>query len=154
MNQFVLSPKRLNRGRKKWAILMTLPLGLAAFGLVGYVRQPVTTPVMRGYRVAQEMGCFACHRQTGAPDGIVNPGSVEGEIPSFNAGGSFLYYVQNPDEVREWILRGLPHRLEKEGRWPPGKIHMPAFEGRLTESQLTDLIAYLRSIAIPERPLP
>jgi len=154
MNQIVLSPKRFGKSHKKWALLMVLPLSLAAFGLVGYVRQPLTTPVMRGYRVAQEMGCFACHRQTGAPEGIFNPNSTEGEIPSFNAGGSFLYYVQNPDEIREWILKGVPQRLEKEGRRPPGQIHMPAFQGRLTESQLSDLIAYVKSIALPEKPLP
>ena len=44
----------------KWSLLGALVVALVG-GAVLFVRRPASTPALRGLRVAEELGCFACH---------------------------------------------------------------------------------------------
>ena len=184
----------------RWALLGTaVAVALAVAGLA-YLRHPKSTPVMRGHRLAERMGCFACHGPSGT-GGVPNPGSDEGEVPAWD-GGVAMMYVGNEPEIREWILYGAPRRLWKDGKKPSGHEHgqqqehgdghaaderaagehahgeedrhgdgeeeeehaghgdedhghlipMPAYEGLLGESELSDLVAYYKAVAAYDDP--
>src|SRR5688572_11353594 len=91
--------------------LAALLLGaLAAWGFFNYVRAPRFTPELRGYELAERMGCHACHGPRGS-GGVPNPGNGEGEIPAWD-GGMAMMYVESEDEIREWIMDGRPWRLQ------------------------------------------
>lgn len=87
--------------------------GIAAWGFLHSLRTPKLTPELRGYALAQELGCHGCHGPRGT-GGVRNPragfGQSTGEIPAWD-GGNAMMYVKNEDEIREWILDGRPWRL-------------------------------------------
>jgi mono/diheme cytochrome c family protein len=87
--------------------------GLAAWGFLHHLRTPKLTPELRGYALAEELGCHGCHGPRGT-GGVRNPragfGQSTGEIPAWD-GGNAMMYVKNEDEIREWILDGRPWRL-------------------------------------------
>jgi mono/diheme cytochrome c family protein len=90
--------------------LSALLLGaVAAWGFFNYVRAPRFTPELRGYQLAEDLGCHACHGPRGT-GGVPNPGYREGNIPAWD-GGMAMMYVENEEEIREWILDGRPWRL-------------------------------------------
>jgi cytochrome c553 len=114
------------------------------------------TPAERGYRVAERMGCFNCHGPLGK-QGIKNPGAAEGEVPAWD-GGNYMMYVTAPEETREWILYGAPRREleqpEHKEHTARALIHMPAYEGFLSEEDLENLIAFYDSVAWAKSPPP
>ena len=142
-------------------------LGLSVFI---YIRRPNLTPAAHGYQLAEKNGCFSCHG-AGGTGGVQNPGSDEGVIPAWD-GGNAMMYVQNEQEIREWILDGHPKRLKgqhKHGHQDESAdnhshlndetartnqttlpIRMPAFEGAFSESNLRDLVAYYKAVAVFE----
>ncbi|MCJ8273926.1 MAG: c-type cytochrome [Psychrosphaera sp.] len=164
---------------RTWKILLFLfSLGVlgAMMGasLLAYERAPSPTPVMRGFYLAQEMGCFACHGPGGVV-GVSNEGALWGQTPPFRAGGSIMSFVQSETDIREWIMYGLPKRLWFDGK-KPGKNHhkststgksaqwaidqgvggiikMPAFEGVFTGSQMDDLVAFVKAVTDSQRPM-
>jgi mono/diheme cytochrome c family protein len=142
-----------------------LLLAAGVLGTAYYVRQPRLTPALRGHDVAARLGCFACHGP-GGTGGVPNPGSDEESVPAWD-GGNAMMYVQNEQEIREWILDGHPKRLEeshehsrntgaggdhdsgegaKPGRTSP-LLEMPAYEDVISENDLSDLIAYYKAVA-------
>ena len=146
--------------------------GLAAWGFFNYVRAPRLTPELRGYELAERLGCHGCHGPRGT-GGVPNPRADDGEIPAWD-GGNAMMYVKNESEIREWILDGRPWRLtmrdslaarsaERDSAFPkPGEVNlrprplarielpvrMPAFRGVVTERELTDLVAYYKAVAV------
>src|SRR5689334_11803636 len=90
--------------------LAALMLGaLAAWGFFNYKRAPRLTPELRGYELAEQLGCHGCHGPRGV-GGVPNIGTQEGEIPAWD-GGMAMMYVKDEKEIREWILDGRPWRL-------------------------------------------
>ena len=94
--------------------LAVLLLGVAgAWGLLSHLRRPELTPELRGYALAQDLGCHGCHGPRGT-GGVPNPragaATTTGEIPAWD-GGTAMMYVKSEDEIREWILDGRPWRL-------------------------------------------
>lgn len=87
--------------------------GFAAWGLLHHIRTPELTAELRGYALAEELGCHGCHGPRGT-GGVRNPragfAQTTGEIPAWD-GGNAMMYVKSEDEIREWILEGRPWRL-------------------------------------------
>jgi len=87
--------------------------GFAAWGLLVHLRTPELTAELRGYALAEELGCHGCHGPRGV-GGVRNPragfAGTTGEIPAWD-GGNAMMYVKSEDEIREWILEGRPWRL-------------------------------------------
>jgi mono/diheme cytochrome c family protein len=121
----------------------------------GFLSQK-TTPVERGYQVAERMGCFTCHGPLGKR-GIVNPGAPEGEVPAWD-GGNYMMYVASPEEIREWIFYGAPKRKLDDPfhqeQVAKSRVHMPAYEGFLSEQEVEDLIAFYKAVAWADKPPP
>jgi len=161
----------------QWFILLITVGVLGAVLTAGYLahaRQPASTPVMRGFYLAQEMGCFACH----GPGGIMgasNYGALWGETPPFKAGGAIMSFIQSDEDIKEWILYGTPRRLWENGAKPQAQINkvvaeksrhdwnnrqgvggiikMPSYEGLLSANELEDLVAFIKTVAEIARPL-
>ena len=78
-----------------------------------HLRTPELTPELRGYELAEGLGCHGCHGPRGT-GGVRNPRAgfrqATGEIPAWD-GGNAMMYVKSEDEIREWILEGRPWRL-------------------------------------------
>lgn len=134
----------------------TLLLGVVAAVFVGQVRRPQLTPELRGFALAQKLGCFACHGPDGT-GGTPNPGSDEEAVPAWD-GGNVMMYVESEQEIREWILEGQPRRLAKteasshgdgndRGHSGGALVHMPAYAGVVSASELEDLVAYYKVVA-------
>lgn len=134
------------------ALLVGMPL-LAGSLAWTYWREPETTEAMRGAEVARKLGCFGCHGPGGF-GGIADPVSPSGKVPGWD-GGTAALYVENEQQIREWVLYGAPRqRSRPEDRH--GLIQMPAYEGLLSERELDDVVAYFRSVSgwdtgIPEK---
>ena len=142
-----------------------LLIGGSALAILAYVREPRRTSALRGARVAEKLGCFACHGPRGT-GGVPNPGSEEQEVPAWD-GGTAMMYVKSEQEIREWILNGRPKRLEHDRRDtasdnPDARttrdeqrdgpetlpLRMPAFKGILPGNQLNDLVAFYKAVAV------
>jgi mono/diheme cytochrome c family protein len=110
--------------------------------------------VQRGYEVAAQKGCFACHGPGGIK-GIANPGHPEEEVPPW-AGGLMTMYAQNEQELREWILDGMPKRLRDDAEQKKLRagavMQMPAWRGVLSARELDDVVAYVKAVGDFEKP--
>ncbi len=145
--------KLFSRLKSPWFLLCgILGLELAA-GAIWLAQRQVRAPVIgaaeRGRLVADRLGCFACHG-AGGNGGVFNPGAERDEVPAWG-GRTLMMYADNEDEIREWILDGAPKRLlNDDGYLEQQKntlIHMPAYRDRLINGELSDLVAYVKSVA-------
>ena len=124
------------------------------------VLQLEDTPAARGERLARDLGCFACHG-AGGGGGTRNPTASsdasgrsvtvlgqEAEVPAFTENTQMMY-VKTTDDIREYILDGAPKRRrddpEYRAKVDAAALRMPAYRGRVSASQLEDLVAYLRA---------
>lgn len=107
------------------------------------------TPAARGRRVAARLGCFACHGPDGR-GGVPNPGSEEGEVPSFHEGTPMMY-VANDEEIREYILDGAPARKRARPSYRKQlnaqALRMPAYRGWIDDEDVDALVAYVRAVS-------
>jgi cytochrome c oxidase subunit 2 len=94
------------------------------------------TMAEEGARLFHRLNCAACHREgeTGAGPALAG---VFGRTVALEGGGKVL---ADESYLRESILR--PDAKIVKG-WPP---RMPAYEGQLEETQLQQLVAYLKSL--------
>ncbi len=138
--------------KARWRIaatLVVLVLGLAAAGFY-YWRTHNITLVQRGYDEAMEHGCFTCHG-LGGRSGVTNPGSRWASVPAWS-GGTYMMFIKEEKEIREYILDGAPERLRKDKDWRANQakalIHMPAFRRQLDEEDLEAIVAYFKAAAM------
>src|SRR5262245_23962781 len=117
-------------------------------------RAHAASPVLRGREIAQRNGCFACHGAEGLA-GIPNPGAMTGDVPSW-AGGTYMMFNDSPEEIREWILEGIPNRLRDDPKDRESRkeqlLFMPAYRGRIGDRDLDDLVAYVQSVSAAFHP--
>ena len=110
--------------------------------------------VQRGWRVAEQHGCFTCHGPGGIR-GMADPGHGLDEVPSFT-GGLVTMYAQDEGELREWILDGLPRRVREDPEQMKLRtravILMPAWRGLLSTRELDDVVAYVKAVSDFETP--
>ena len=134
---------------------VAVSIGLVAAGGASYLMAPRLTPEMRGYDLAERLGCHGCHGPRGV-GGVPNPKSDDVEIPAWD-GGTAMMFVKNDAEIREWILDGMPQRLAHEhqghheteaGERHPLPVRMPAFRSAINEDELADLVAYYKAVAV------
>jgi mono/diheme cytochrome c family protein len=118
-------------------------------------RPPQSGAAARGFRLASEQGCFACHGQYGM-SGIDNPGSFKGYIPPWE-GEDFHELARNDADISEWIRSGSLARIQNN---PFGnyflsrqKIHMPSYRGKITEEGINDLLAYIHALSDKSKPV-
>jgi mono/diheme cytochrome c family protein len=102
-----------------------------------------SNPVRRGIARAQQLGCFTCHGNQGK-GGIRDPGYEGGEVPAWS-GGVWMMYLEDEQEIREFILDGISKRRAasfsslQEREY--AAIAMPAYRDVLRGSDLDDLTA-------------
>lgn len=100
-----------------------------------------STPVQRGRRVAERLGCFACHGPGGIHP-IPNLGNKDGSVPGWS-GGTWMMYNDDPSDVASWILDGHPpaHKVSSSAL-----LAMPAYRGVISRGELADLLAYVFTV--------
>ncbi len=145
----------LRRKRKILIVIGILALGFACLMLgFRWWRTKNVSPVQRGFVVAQEKGCFTCHGPGGIRGGP-NPGYAFGDVPRFD-GGTVMQYVEDEEEIREWILDGLPKRIRNDpDAMRPRQnavIDMPGWRGMISEDDLEDLVAFFKAVSDFESP--
>jgi mono/diheme cytochrome c family protein len=129
-------------------------IGLLGFGVVEWWRTRNVGAVQRGWTVAHEKGCFTCHGPGGLR-GMANPGYGLDEVPSW-AGGLVTMYAENEQELREWILDGIPQRIERDPEQMKLRqgmvVDMPPWRGLLSDRELDDLVAFVKAVSDLEKP--
>lgn len=129
------------------ALLAAGCMGFSALiGALFLFARPESSPALRGRKVAERTGCFACHGPEGAV-GLPNPGSAAGRVPSWDA-GTMAQYVKREEEFFEWVLLGETRDSAGKGETVgTSLVPMPAYEGILSEKQTGDLVAYLKAVS-------
>ena len=121
-----------------------------------------SNPILRGRLVAERNGCFNCHLGL-SRDEIPNPGSRWGSVPRFAAGNAMMY-VDDRQEIEEFIRFGAPRSWSSDpvvrDRLAAQHLRMPAYEDRLNDSEIGDLVSYVAAVekvatpADPTAPVP
>ena len=141
--------------RRPGRVLIVVVLAaVGAYGAFVRWRTRNVSNVQRGWLVAHEKGCFTCHGPGGLR-GMADPGHGLGEVPAFSRAVIHMY-ARSEDEIREWILDGLPKSVRQspsEMRLRQGAtIHMPAWRGLLSPRELDHLVAYVKAVSDFEKP--
>ncbi|EDY85273.1 hypothetical protein VDG1235_4908 [Verrucomicrobiia bacterium DG1235] len=151
--------KSLFYSNKKPRLGRLIGLSIALFLLVGvstalWARRPEITPAIRGKKVAERMGCFACHGPEGF-GGVPDPVSPGGRAPGWDNGMAVLY-INHEKEIEEWILDGEPksNNAHSERFGEETLVPMPAYRDLVSTGELADLKAYFIAVAeyYPEMP--
>lgn len=123
-------------------LVVVVALLAAALGIVATRRRwqaaALDTPVQRGHRIAEAMGCFGCHGPGGGQP-IPNVGAKGGEVPAWT-GGTWMMWNRDESDLRAWILEGRPAHREADAA---ALIKMPAYKSRLAPKEVDDLVAYV-----------
>jgi mono/diheme cytochrome c family protein len=128
---------------------------LALVGLAGvaWLRRPHLPAAERGRRLAEANGCFACHGAAGT-HGAANPGRKDKTVPTF--AGDLMMFADNAHDVREWILDGVSAKKRDSKTWQEqraaGTVRMPAFRKRLSDREVSDLVAYVMVVSDSPEP--
>jgi mono/diheme cytochrome c family protein len=129
-------------------------LALAGWAALSYWRTKNISRVQRGWHVAERKGCFTCHGPGGLR-GMANPGYGFDEVPPFTR-ELITMYVESENEIREWILDGIPKRIaqdpEQRKHRERAVVPMPAWRGLLSQGELEDLVAFVKAASDFERP--
>ena len=136
---------------KVFGLLVVLLLAGAAG--VAWLRWPHLPPAERGRRLAEQQGCFACHGPAGTR-GTANPGRTDKTVPTF--AGDLMMFADDAHDVREWILNGVTAKKRESRTWQAqraaGTLRMPAFRGKLSDRQVSDLVAYVMVVSDSPEP--
>lgn len=122
-------------------------LAAAAAGGLAWWRGKNVGPVERGFRLAQAHGCFTCHGPGGLR-GYEDDGRGIGGVPPFSP-DEVKAHAKSDDEIREWILDGMPRRLRDEPPEPgePPVLSMPAFREVLGPDEVDAIVAYVKAVS-------
>jgi mono/diheme cytochrome c family protein len=134
-----------SRKYRRFAIAAACIAGVSAVTGIFWWRSANIGAIQRGADLALAQGCLGCHDGPGA--GTALPRRFAD--------------LDDPDAatVREWILDGMPRLVRQDAdlraALESAAIRMPAWRGRLSESQVDDLITYVRAVAgsdVPDEP--
>lgn len=128
---------------------------LAGAGLVLWLTflRPNLPPAEKGRRLAEKLGCFACHGPEGIR-GTNNPGRTDQTVPSYE--GALMMFATSESDIREWIKFGVPAKRAKSESWQKekeaGVLKMPAFGERLSEKEIDYLVEFVKAVNGWEKP--
>ena len=125
------------RALTEFLLIKTAPGAVAALKLPALM-----TPVERGQAVYKKYGCAGCHGRD-ALGGVPNPNAKTAQqVP----GLKFVSEGYTKVELRKRILGGQKeiNKLNPTGPKPP--LYMPAWNGKIAEGELTDLVEFLMSL--------
>ena len=115
---------------------------VSATGSVVWWRTANIGPVQRGADLAMVQGCLGCHGGPGVSPPLPRPFAELDDL--------------DPSTLREWILDGMPDRVRQDAEsreaLESAAIRMPAWRGRLSHTQVDDLVAYMRVVAAADVP--
>ncbi len=96
------------------------------------------TPVQRGEKLFSKWGCAGCHSIDGSPNIGPTFKSLMGRAESMSDGQNIIvdenYIMESINQPDRQIVAGYP------------KGQMPAFEGQLSQQDITDIIDYIKSV--------
>ena len=99
-------------------------------------------PVDLGKAVFRKHGCAGCHGRDGG-GGVPNPNSKTAQqVPSLK----YIADSYTKAEVRKRILDGQREIPVLDPKRPPPPLYMPPWRGKISDSELTNLIEYLMSL--------
>jgi cytochrome c oxidase subunit 2 len=106
--------------------------------------RPDHSAALEGRKLFLKLQCISCHRPDAEARAPLLEGLYGGRVPL--KGGASA--VADAEYIRESIL--FPPRQVVEGYEPI----MPTFQGRVTEEEVLQLIAFIRSLGRGDQPLP
>jgi mono/diheme cytochrome c family protein len=144
------------KGQKILAGVLGLVL-FASVGLVSYTdsqrRKKESLPssslptnlnpqAARGLKIYETFGCITCHGSGGKGQIKNNNAQTGGEVPPIDRVAESF----SDAELRQKILDGVAQieKLNPNGPAPP--LAMPAYKNRLDNTDLEDLIVYIKSL--------
>ena len=112
-------------------------------GVIGFLKIPaLMNAVERGQAVFRKYGCAGCHGRAGA-GGVPNPNAKTAQqVPSLK----YIADSYTKPEVRKRILNGQREIPVLDPKRPAPPLYMPPWRGKISESELTDLVEYLLSL--------
>src|SRR6266850_6728892 len=116
-------------GRRLFGVACLLIITLSVAELAR-IRHPASTPFLRGAKLAERQGCFACHG-AGGLSGIPNP-KADSDIPAWN-GGTAQMYLEKDEHIREFIKYGK--RQDEKDEPDTALIRMPAYGKSLSAGE-------------------
>src|SRR5574341_2488326 len=72
--------------------------------------RPQLPPAEKGRRLAEKLGCFACHGPEGIR-GTKNPGRTDQTVPSYE--GALMMFATSESDIKEWIKCGVTTKRAK-----------------------------------------
>jgi mono/diheme cytochrome c family protein len=122
-------------------LLVGLVLGIAGTVVLQIERQPESSPVSRGARLAEQAGCFACHgRGDEEPRFNLRPASPDGWRRKANPSLASLD-IDKVDELVDWITHGVVAREAESHK--KLFIRMPAYQDRISPGEIEDIAAWI-----------
>lgn len=100
--------------------------------------------IERGRIVYEKYGCFVCQGLNGA-GGVKNRNSVNnGQVARLTKVSENF----TEDELKDKVLNGISAIRRKDPAGPVPPLTMPAYEGMITEDELSDLTVYQMSLSM------
>ena len=121
-------------------LALLVALGLSGLVFFQFEKQPETSPVARGAKLAVASGCFACHGRSEVEERFdlrqTSPGEWKAKsIPTVWEDG-----IDQADIIIDWITHGVPARGAE--RHKQLLIQMPAFEKHLSGEEIDSIAAW------------
>ena len=101
----------------------------------------------RGGALFRQVGCFQCHGENGVGN-VRNPNSVGGFVTPL----TLVSRGYSDEELKNKIRFGVRYVGRGDSAALPPPLFMPTWGKILTEGQLDDLVAYLKSLAATQAP--
>jgi mono/diheme cytochrome c family protein len=122
-------------------LLIICVLAIAATVALQIERQPESSPVSRGARLAEEAGCFACHGRSEEEPRFNLRLAAPGDWRSKNNPSLWAGEITDLKVLVDWIANGVPaDEAEKHRNL---FIRMPAYKDRLTPGEIEDIAAWI-----------
>ncbi len=127
-------------------IIGLLLLGLCALAIAGTIfvqieRQPEASPVLRGARLTEEAGCYACHGRSEEEPRFNLRETGPGKWRDKNNPSFWESDITEVKVLVDWITNGVPAADAEDHK--KLFIRMPAYRDRLTPGEIEDIAAWI-----------